>query len=59
MGKDTVCRTEESIHRKKPVIEAISNIFNPTEKIAQDISKIMGMLAILLDRNCQGGKMAD
>jgi hypothetical protein len=33
MGKDTVCRVEESFHpaSEKSAIEAISDIFNPAE----------------------------
>jgi hypothetical protein len=33
MGKDTVCRVEETKHPKKPVIEAITEIFNPNQKL--------------------------
>lgn len=32
MGKDTICRVEEARTPKKPVIEAINEIFNPFEK---------------------------
>jgi hypothetical protein len=41
MGKDTVCRVEETKHPKKnkPVIEAINDIFNPNEKIENEITK--------------------
>jgi hypothetical protein len=37
MGKDTICRVEETKHPKKnkPVIEAINDIFNPNEKFAK------------------------
>jgi hypothetical protein len=40
MGKDTVCRVEEIKHPKKKVIEAINEIFNPTnEKVAKQITE--------------------
>jgi hypothetical protein len=41
MGKDTVCRVEETKHpKKKPVIEAITEIFNPFNRIENQISEI-------------------
>ncbi|HXP51857.1 MAG TPA: hypothetical protein VN922_18010, partial [Bacteroidia bacterium] len=33
MGKETVCRVEESLHPKKSTLETINDIFNPMEKI--------------------------
>jgi hypothetical protein len=32
MGRDTVCRVEESKCPKKPAIEFINEVFNPTER---------------------------
>ena len=32
MGKDTVCRVEESKRPKKPAIEFINDVFNPAER---------------------------
>jgi hypothetical protein len=37
MGKDTVCRVEENKHPKKPAIEVINDVFNPTESIERRI----------------------
>jgi hypothetical protein len=38
-GKDTVCRVEESISSKnKSVVEAINEIFNPTERLEKQIA---------------------
>ena len=56
IGKDTVCRIEESCNANRPVIQAISEVFNPTnEKIEkQDIeerrqlSEIHNMLSQLV-----------
>jgi hypothetical protein len=39
MGKDTVCRVEESKCPKKPVIEFINGIFNPPERLFLDQDK--------------------
>jgi hypothetical protein len=33
LGKDTVCRVEENKQPKKPAIEVINEVFNPTEKL--------------------------
>ena len=42
MGKDTVCRVEESKHpEKKPAIEFINGIFNPAERF-EDMTGKMG-----------------
>jgi hypothetical protein len=41
MGKDTVCRVEESLNPKeKSAIEAISTIFNPFDEIKDEMSEI-------------------
>jgi hypothetical protein len=39
MGKETVCRVEESLHPKKSAIETIHNIFNPMEKVERQIAE--------------------
>jgi hypothetical protein len=33
IGKDTVCRIEETKNPKKPAIDVINDVFNPTEKL--------------------------
>ena len=40
MGKDTVCRVEESCNPNKPAIQAINKIFNPFNGIENQISEI-------------------
>jgi hypothetical protein len=41
MGKDTVCRVEENKHpKKRPVIEFISDVFNPPERFDDMTDKI-------------------
>jgi hypothetical protein len=49
MGEDTFCRVEETKHLKKPVIEAIHDIFNPYERIERQIAEIRRMLNL---RSC-------
>jgi hypothetical protein len=44
IGEDTFCRVEETKHLKKPVIEAINDIFNPYERIEGQIAEIQRML---------------
>jgi hypothetical protein len=39
MGKDTVCRVEESCNPNRPVVQAISEVFNPNEKIEKQIAE--------------------
>jgi hypothetical protein len=40
-GEDTVCRVEESISSKnKSVVEAINEIFNPTERLEKQIAEL-------------------
>jgi hypothetical protein len=42
-GRDIVCRVEESISRKdKNAIEAIADIFNPTERLEKRIAELAG-----------------
>jgi hypothetical protein len=50
MGKDTVCRAEESkvFTAKKSPIEAITDIFNPNEKIENRIAEVDKKVDILL-----------
>lgn len=40
MGKETVCRVEESLHPKISAIETINNIFNPMEKVERQIVEL-------------------
>jgi hypothetical protein len=42
--ENTFCRVEETKHLKKPVIEAIHDIFNPYERIEKQIAEIQRML---------------
>jgi hypothetical protein len=44
MGKDTVCRVEESRHPHKPAIEVINDEFNPVERIERKITQIQTMI---------------
>jgi hypothetical protein len=37
MGKETVCRVEESLHPKESALETINDIFNPMEKVERQI----------------------
>ena len=37
MGRNTVCRVEEEKHPNRPAIEAINNIFNPYERIENQL----------------------
>lgn len=39
LGKDTVCRVEENKQPKKPAIEVINEVFNPTEKFEKILSE--------------------
>lgn len=40
LGKDTICRVEESIQPKKPVVEFLNDIFNPLERIQNQLTGI-------------------
>jgi hypothetical protein len=40
MGKDTVCRVEESCNQNKPAIQAINEIFNPFNRFENQITEI-------------------
>jgi hypothetical protein len=44
LGKDTVCRVEESKQPKKRAVEFINDVFNPTEKIERQLSGISEQL---------------
>jgi hypothetical protein len=39
MGKETVCRVEQSLHPKKSALETINDIFNPMEKLEKLFSE--------------------
>jgi len=45
MGKDTLCRVEESCNLKRPVIQAINQIFNPNEMVEMQIAEQRGRLS--------------
>ena len=47
MGTDTVCRVEENKHFKKPLIESINNIFNPTEELKKRVDAIYDIVSRL------------
>ena len=40
MGKDTICRVEETKHPKKSAIEAITEILNPFNRFEKQIAEI-------------------
>jgi hypothetical protein len=49
-GRDTVCRVEESISSKnRSAVEAISDIFNPTERLEKQVSDINRKVNQLLE----------
>ena len=50
MGKDSVCRVEESkvFTAKKSPIDVIHNIFNPNEKLENEITEMNKKVARLL-----------
>jgi hypothetical protein len=39
MGEDTLCMVEESCNPNRPVIQAISEIFNPNERLQKQIAE--------------------
>ncbi len=49
MGKETVCRVEESLHPKKSAIETINDIFNPTEKVERQIAVLNTKISAIHD----------
>jgi hypothetical protein len=49
-GQDTLCRVEESIILKnKPVLEAITEIFNPTERLEKQVAELDNKVSQLLE----------
>ena len=49
MGKETVCRIEESLHPKKSALETINDIFNPVEKVEKQIAVLDTKLSAIYD----------
>jgi len=49
MGKETVCRVEESLHPKKSPLETINNIFNPMEKVEKQIDVLNTKISAVYD----------
>ena len=49
MGKETVCRVEESLHPKKSVLETINDIFNPMEKVERQVAELTTKLSAIYD----------
>ena len=49
MGKETVCRVEESLHPKKSALETINNIFNPMEKVERQIAALNTKISAIYD----------
>ena len=47
MGKETVCRVEESLHPS--VLETINDIFNPMEKVEKQIAVLNTKLSAVYD----------
>jgi hypothetical protein len=49
MGKETVCRVEESLQPKKSALETINNIFNPMEKVEKQIAALNTKISAVYD----------
>jgi hypothetical protein len=49
MGKETVCRVEESLDPKKSALETINNIFNPMEKVEKQIAALNTKISAIYD----------
>ena len=49
MGKETVCRVEESLHPKKSALETIDDIFNPMEKVEKQIAALNTKISAVYD----------
>jgi hypothetical protein len=49
MGKETVCRVEESLHPKKCALETINDIFNPVEKAEKQIAALNTKISAVYD----------
>ena len=49
MGKEIVCRIEESLHPKKSALETINDIFNPMEKIEKQIAVLNTKISAIYD----------
>ena len=49
MGKETVCRVEESQHPKKSALETINDIFNPMEKFEKQIAALNTKISAVYD----------
>ena len=49
MGKETVCRIEESLHPKKSALETINDIFNPVEKVERQIAELNTKISSIYD----------
>ncbi|HXX96422.1 MAG TPA: hypothetical protein VEL11_04795, partial [Candidatus Bathyarchaeia archaeon] len=49
MGKETMCRVEESLHPKKSALATINDIFNPIEKIEKQIDVLNTKISAIYD----------
>ena len=49
MGKETVCRVEESLRPKISALEAINNIFNPMEKVEEQNAALNTKISAVYD----------
>jgi len=49
MGKETVCRVEESLHPKESALETINDIFNPMEKVEKQIAALNAKISAIFD----------
>jgi hypothetical protein len=49
MGKETVCRVEESLHPKKSALQTITDIFNPVEKVEKQIAALNTKISAIYD----------
>jgi hypothetical protein len=49
MGRETICRVEESLHPKKSALETINDIFNPMEKVEKQIAALNTKISAVYD----------
>jgi hypothetical protein len=49
MGKETVCKVEESLHPKRSALETINDIFNPMEKVEKQIAALNTKISAVYD----------
>ncbi len=57
MGTDTVCRVEENKRFRKPIIDSINDIFNPTEELKKRVDAIYIIVSRLAGQNQINNRM--